>query len=93
MAYDERKQGYVYFRSYKRTKEIPYLKLSARHAQKAIEIYYQLQTVVSRKTKFFRKLQLERIKTCDFHQQVRIVSSSLDPEHYIKNIKQDHCEE
>jgi len=70
-AANEFKWCQTYFKSFRKTNEVDYLKLSGKYCKSAVQIYYQTQNDQSKKTKFYYQAQEGKLKVCDYYQTIR----------------------
>lgn len=73
----------TYYDSYMRTKEPPYLRLAAEFCLKAINRLANLQTQLSRTTKFYNWADKKRLQACQFYTKLQRQSFLLKTKNHL----------
>ncbi|MBU3917793.1 hypothetical protein KKA14_19890 [bacterium] len=81
----------TYFQSYKKNKEIDYLKLAARHCKSAIELLFETQSLLARTTRFYNQADKNRLHACKYFKTLQQKSFLLSKEHHLRDIRKE-CE-
>ena len=76
----------IYYQSYKKNKEINYLKLAARHCKSAIRLLFETQSLLSRTTRFYNQADKKRLLACKYFKMLRQKSFLLSKEHHLRDI-------
>ena len=74
----------TYYRSYKKTSEIPYLGLAAEFCRKTISRLATIQKALSRTTKFYNQADQKRVQACRFYDRLQRQSLLLDPTYHLE---------
>ncbi len=79
----------TYYQSYKKNKEINYLKLAARHCKSAIRLLFETQSLLARTTRFYNQADTKRLLACKYFKMLRQKSFLLSKEHHLRDIKRE----
>jgi len=87
----EIKWSKTYYRSFKRTHEVNYLKLSASQCQKAIQSLNKTQSLLPRTTRFHHVAKNTKHQACEFFKRLQHESFQLPPRHYLRDANKAYC--
>lgn len=87
----EIKWSKIYYRSFKRTQETAYLKLSAAQCEKAIKSLHKTQSLLARTTRFHHVAKNKKHQACQFYKQLQHESFQLRPKHYLRDANETIC--
>ncbi len=79
----------TYYKSYKKNKELSYLKLAARHCKSAIKLLFETQSMLARTTRFYNQADKKRLLACKYFKILRQKSFLLSKEHHLRDIKRE----
>ena len=82
----EMKWSKRYYKSYNRTMEIAYLRLSANHCAKAVQILKEAQSVLPNTTTYYYKVKNSRFDACRFYDELLSSSKKLSSEYHLTDI-------
>jgi len=81
----------TYFKSFKKTKEIDYLKLAGRYCKGAIQIYFQTQRNQSKKAPFYYQAKSAKVSVCSYYRSMRSYSLQRKKPEQLSKINPSYC--
>ncbi len=81
----------TYYLSFKKSREVSYLKLAETYCSNAIKMLKATQAVYPNTTRFFYKAKNKRLTACKFFKELQETASRLDPLHHIKDVADNGC--
>lgn len=90
-SFKQMKWSQIYFESFKKTEEISYLNLAARHCLNAISSFHQTQNLLSKTTRFHYQTKKKKMAACQFYNTLQLASHHLAVEHHLKPADQKVC--
>ncbi|MCP4298263.1 MAG: hypothetical protein GY786_21975 [Proteobacteria bacterium] len=90
-AKSEYRWGQTYFKSYLKTKELAYLRLSAAHSTDSITQFYRTEALLAKTTKFYYEAKYNRLNVCSYYKTIQKKSFELTKENFINDINPQLC--
>lgn len=90
-AKDLFKWGKLYLKSFQKTHQYNYFKLSVNHSVDAIRAYYQIESQLAKTTKYYYLTKKRRMEICEFYEKLQKISHKFEEERHLPDIEGSLC--